>query len=37
MNATLTARSQGKCELCGEARDDLVVFEVAGGDGSDDA
>lgn len=37
MNATLTARSQGKCELCGEASDDLVVFEVAGGDGSDDA
>lgn len=37
MNATLTARSQGKCELCGEASNDLVVFEVAGGDGSDDA
>lgn len=37
MNATLTARSQGKCELCGETSDDLAVFEVAGGDGSDDA
>jgi protein PhnA len=37
MNARLTARSQGKCELCGEASDDLVVFEVVGGDGSDDA
>lgn len=37
MNATLAARSQGKCELCGEVSNDLVVFDVAGGDGSDDA
>jgi protein PhnA len=37
MNAALAARSQGKCELCGEVSDDLVVFEVAGGDASDDA
>lgn len=37
MNAALTARSQGKCELCGEASDSLVVFEVTGGDGSDES
>lgn len=37
MNAVLTSRSQGKCELCGEASDELVVFEVSGGDGSDES